>query len=117
MFDRRHIYYSNDDRSKKQSVCWYMKWLFKEHTTRRSALEEAVRQNFALRDDDEFVKQTLADAYNHLRQSKDPAVIYFLITLRYLPKGSQIKHPDAVPEVQWFGQDQTRGVVMTPAGT
>ncbi len=56
MFDRRHIYYSNDDRSKKQSVCWYMKWLFKEHTTRRSALEEAVRQNFALRDDDEFVK-------------------------------------------------------------
>ena len=117
MFNRRHIYYSTDDGSKKQSVCWYMNWLFREHTTRRSALEEAVRQDFTLRDGDEFVKQTLADACKDLRQSKDPAVIYFLTTLTYLPKGSQIKHTDAVPEVQWFGQDQTRGMVMTPADT
>ena len=115
MFDRRHIYYSSDDRRKKQSVCWYMNWLFKGHPTRRSALEEAARQNFAIRDGDEFVKQTLVDAHTDLRQSKDPAVIYFLITLTYLPKGSQIKHPDAVPGVQWFSS--TGGKVVTPADT
>ena len=115
MFERRHISYSSDDISKKQSVSWYLDWLLKEHTTRRSALEEAVRQDFALRDGDEFVKQTLEDAYADLRQSKDPAVIYFLSTLTYLPKGSQTRHPDAVPEVRWLSS--TRGQVVTPAGT
>ena len=94
-----------------------MNWLFKEHPTRRSALEVAVRQDFAIKDDDEFVSQTLRDAYTDLQQSKDPAVIYFLRTLAYLPKGSQIRNPDVVPEVEWFSQDQTRGMVVTPAGT
>ena len=115
MFEGRHISYSSDDISKKQSVCWYMNWLFKEHPTRRSALEEAVRQDFAIRDGDEFVKQTLVAAYADLRQSSDPAVIYFLITLTYLPKGSQIKHPDAVPKVRCI--NSTPKEVVTPAGT
>ncbi len=115
MFERRHISYSDEDISKKQSVCWYLDWLLKEHKTRRSALEEAVHRDFAIRDGDEFVKQTLVAAHADLRQSRDPAVIYFLNTLTYLPKGSQTRHPDAVPEVRWI--NSTPKEVVTPAGT
>ena len=115
MFDGRHIHYGTDDTSKKDSVHWYMNWLVKDHTTRCGALKEAVRRNFAIKDA-EFVNQTLRDAYSDLQQSKDPAVQYYVRTLAYLPKGSQRRNPDAVPEVEWFGQDQTRGMIVTPAG-
>ena len=115
MFDGRHIHYGTDDTSKKDSVHWYRNWLVIDHTTRWSALKEAVRRNFAIKDD-EFVSQTLRDAYSDLQQSKDPAVQYYVRTLAYLPKGSQRRNPDAVPEVEWFGQDQTRGMIVTPAG-
>ena len=91
-------------------------WLFKAHTTRCSALEEAVTQRFVVKDD-QFVVQTLRDAYEDLRQSKDPAVQYYIRTLTYLPEGSQRLNPDAVPEIEWRNHDQTSGTVVTPAGT
>ena len=56
-------------------------------------------------------------AYSDLQQSKDPAVQYYVRTLTYLPKGSQPRNPDAVPEVDWLGKDQTVGMVVTPVGT
>ena len=115
MFNRWRSGYSDEDISKQQSVCWYLDWLLKEHKTRRSALEEAVHRDFAIRDGDEFVKQILVAAHADLRQSRDPAVIYFLNTLTYLPKGSQTRHPDAVPEVRWI--NSTPKEVVTPAGT
>ncbi|MCY3801759.1 MAG: hypothetical protein OXG46_09280 [Chloroflexi bacterium] len=117
MFYRREIYWSPDDISMKQSVDWYWNWLFKEHRTRRSALEEAVDRQFIIKDNDEFVRKTLRDAYADLQQSKDPAVRYFLGTLTYLPKGSQRRIPDAIPEVEWFDDVNTRGLVVTPGGT
>ena len=117
MSSRRHIHWGADDISKERSVRWYMNWIFREHGTRRSALETAVRQNFVIKEDDEFVSQTLRDAYTDLQQSKDPAVMYFLRTLTYLPEGYIVRTPDAVPEVEWFNQDQTNGMVNTPAGT
>ena len=117
MFSRRHIHYSPDDASMKQSVAWYRNWLFKEHSTCRSALEEAVDRQFIVKDNDEFVSQTLRDAYADLQQSKDPAVRYYLGTLTYLPKGSQQRIPDAIPEVEWLDNMKTRGMVVTPAGT
>ena len=118
MFEgRQQIHYNADDTSKKQTIYWYRDWLVRDHTTRRGALKEAVRQNFVIKDDDEFVSQTLRDTYTDLQQSEDPAVQYFVRTLTYLPKGSQLPNSDAVPEVQWYNQDQTRGVVITPAGT
>ena len=116
MFDGRHISYSLDDTDTKQSVRWYKNWLFKTHTSRRTALEEAVRRNFTIKDGDQFVTQTLCNAYNELRQSKDPAVRYYIRILTYLPKGSQRRNPDAIPEVEWHQQDQS-GSVVTPAGT
>ena len=116
MFSGRHISYSSGDSSKEQSVRWYMDWLFKEHTTCCSALEESVTQGFVVTDD-QFVVQTLRGAFEDLRQSKDPAVQYYFRTLTYLPEGSQRLNPDAVPEIEWRNHDQTRGTVVTPAGT
>ena len=104
MFEERQIHYNTDDTSKKQTICWYRDWLFRDHTTRRGALKEAVCQNFVIKDDDEFVSQTLRDAYTDLHQSKDPAVQHFVRTLTYLPKGSQLPNSDAAPEVQWLNQ-------------
>ena len=117
MFNRRDINYSPDDASRKQSVARYRNWLFGEHATRRSALKEAVRRRFTIQDSDEFVSRILSDAYADLQQSNDPAVQYYLSTLAYLPKGSQQRIPDAIPEIEWFGDMKTRGVVVTPAGT
>ncbi len=117
MFDRRDTNDSPDGESMKQSVTWYWNWLFKEHATRRSALKEAVDRQFIIKDNDEFVRQTLHDAYADLQQSKDPAVRYYLRTLTYLRKGSQQRIPDAIPEVEWFDDMKTNGVVVTPAGT
>ena len=117
MFNRRDIHYSYDDAGRKQSVARYRNWLFGEHATRRSALKEAVRRRFTIQDSDEFVSRILSDAYADLQQSKDPAVRYYLRTLTYLPKGSQQRTPDAIPEVEWFDDMKTNGVVVTPAGT
>ena len=117
MFNRRDINYSPDDESMKQSVTWYWNWVFKEHSTCRSALEEAVDRKFIIKDNDEFVSRILSDAYADLQQSNDPAVQHYLSTLAYLPKGSQQRIPDAIPEIEWIGDMKTRGVVVTPAGT
>ena len=117
MFRARRIAYRSDDTSKEQSVRWYMDWLFKNHSSRCSALEEAVRRDFVVKDGDEFVSQTLRDSWQDLRQSDDPAVQYYISTLAYLPKGSQAQDPDAVPEIEWFNSMETGGMVVTPAGT
>ena len=117
MFEKRHIHYGTDDTHKKQSVHWYRQWLFEQHSSCRDALKEAVRGNFNVKDDDGFVSRTLREAYNDLRESKDPAVQYFIGKLTYLPKGSQWKNRDAIPEIEWSTQNQTSGAVTTPAGT
>ena len=117
MFSRRWSNWKAGDTKKELSIRWYKNWLLREHLTRRSALEEAVRKNFAVKDDDELIIQTLQDAYTDLRESKDPAVIYFVSTLSYLPQGSQTGNPKAMPEIEWLNQDQIRGMVTTPAGS
>ena len=111
----RHISYDANDTQKKQSVQWYKNWLFNTHTSCCTALKEAVDEGFSVTDD-EFVTQTLRDAFNELGQSRDPAVRYYIRTLTYLPKGSQRRNPDAIPEVEWHQEDQS-GSVVTPAGT
>ena len=82
-----------------------------------SAFEEAFDQEFNIKEGDNLVSQTLRDAYKDLQQSKDPAVQYYMSTLTDLPKGSQPRNPEAVPEVDWFDKSHTIGSVETPAGT
>ena len=114
MYNKRGIFFCSDDTSKEQSVRRYEDWL-KKHTTRSGALEEAAHQIFVIGDD--FANQTVRDAYDDLRQSKDPAVQYYIRTLTYLPKGSQGRNPDARP-VSKPNQDlyPTAVTVATPAG-
>lgn len=116
MFHAREMWYTSDDSPKKQSIHVYMNWLYNIHKTRRSALEEAVALEFNI-SDDEFIKNTLKAAHAELRKSNDPAVRYLIHRLSYLPKGSQQRNPNAVPEVQWFNDNETHGMVATPAGT
>ena len=117
MFQRRHLYYGSDDEDKEHSVRQYKNWLFKEHSTCCSALKEAVRLNFSIDDQDEFASRTQREAYNDLRQSKDPAVQCYIGTLTYLPKGSQWPSPGAKPRMNWYDEAHTAGQVETPAGT
>ena len=116
MVAERGLSYLDSDTRKERSVRWYMSWLQVEHTSCCGALEEAVRRKFAVTDD-ELVVRTLREAYGDLQQSNDPAVQYYVRTLSYLPKGSQRRNPDATPELQWFDEAQSRGRVVTPAGT
>ena len=117
MFGRRSLSWGSDDTRKKCSVHWYLNWLSNENSDSRSAMKEAIDQGFAIKEDDEFISQVLLDAYTDLQQSKDPAVLHFLRTLNYLPKGSQRRNPDAVPDMDWFNQSQNSGAVVTAAGT
>ena len=116
MFEGRHMMYASDDLERKESIERYLNWLFKEHRTRRSALEEAVLLEFNIADD-AFIKQTLEAAHTELKQSKDPAVRYLIHRLLYLPKDSQPRNRDAVPDVNWLNDDQTFGEILTPAST
>ena len=117
MFERRSLSWGPDDTLKKCSVYGYLNWLLNENSDCRSAMKEAVDRGFAVRGDDEFVSKILFDAFNDLQRSKDPAVLHFLRTLMYLPRGSQRRNPDAVPEMDWFSQAQNSGGVVTVAGT
>ena len=76
-----------------------------------------MQQEFRIKPDDEFIRQTLEDAYKELCKSDDPAVRYFIGTLTYLPGGSQTRNTDAVPKVEWTNHDHTKGTVVTPSGT
>ena len=117
MFSRRHLSYGSDDEDKEHSVRQYKNWLFEEHSTCRSALKEAVRLNFSIDNQDEFASRTQREAFNDLRQSKDPAVQDFLRRLTYLPKESQWPSPGAKPRMKWSNKAKTAGLVETPAGT
>lgn len=116
MYRVENLTYASHDEHKKQTIHWYLNWLFRTHNTRRSALQEAVSLEFNVAND-EFIKQTLEAAHAELKQSSDPAVRYLIHRLSYLPKGSQRRTPDAVPEVQWFNDNETHGMVVTPTGT
>ena len=117
MFGRRHLYYGSNDEGKEYKVRQYKNWLFKEHSTCCSALKEAVRLNFSINDQDKVASKTLREAYNDLRQSRDPAVQDFICRLTYLPKGSQWPSPGAKPRMKWSNKAQTAGLVETPGGT
>ena len=115
MFHARDMWYTSDDSLKKQSIHVYSNWLFNVHKTRRGALQEAVSLKFNVADD-EFTKRTLEAAHAELKQSSDPAVRYLIHRLSYLPKGSQRRNRDAIPDLNWLNDDQTFGEILTPAG-
>ena len=116
MFERRHVSYSTEDPTREQAVGWYIRWLSQDHLTCSRALRAAIQQNFSICGN-EYINQTVSDAYKELQKSKDPATRYHLHTLTYLPKGSQQKISGAVCEIEWLNEAKSYCVVRTPAGT
>lgn len=100
---------------KETIVKWYMDWLYKEHSTFREALADAVSKNFNVKDD--FINQILLNAYEALLKSDDPAVRYFVYTLNVLPP--QPRYPGKETTVEWLGpsKEHRMGLVSSPAGT
>ena len=101
---------------KEQSIRWYTNWL-NEHRSFRDALREAVGATFLKKQNDKFVTQTLRNALEMLKKSEDAAVRNFVQTLSYIPKGSQKRNPDAIPEVDWRNKSRNKGEVKTPGGS
>ena len=106
-----------DEESRRDSVTRYGNWLNRNHGAFCSALEKAVRQDFVIEYDDKFVSLNLRCAYNALKQSRDPAVRYYISTCSYLPKGSQRRNTNPSPKVEWLDKVRHRGFVNTPVGT
>ena len=106
-----------DEESRRDSVTRYGNWLNRNHGAFCSALEKAVRQDFVIEYDDKFVSLNLRCAYNELKQSRDPAVRYYISTCSYLPKGSQRRNTNPSPKVEWLDKVRHRGFVNTPVGT
>ena len=116
MFNGRDMSYTNIDTHKKRSVHAYQAWLINQKKPASSILKDAARTDFNGLND-EFITQTLRMAHQELNESKDPAVRYFALRITYLTKGSQRRNPNVVPEVQWFNDNETHGMVATSART
>ena len=108
MFSGRHISYGADDTKKKQSVQWYKNWLFNTHTssahlpskTRWTRVFQSLMTSSSLR--------LCGTRSTSSGNRKTPAVQYYIRTLTYLPKGSQRRNPDAIPEVEWHRRRSKR---------
>lgn len=115
MFEGRAISYGPDDTGKEEMVHSYMNWLYKDHATCRSALKEAVNRNLSLGKGD-VIDKIVREGHCELSQSKDPAVQYYMRTLTYIPKGSERRNPDAIPNVNWFNVEESRGELLSVGG-
>ena len=116
MGERRRLHWVEGDRERKESIEWYFNWLLNSNGNLRQSLRDAVLCNFEVRDNDQFIKETISEAWGDLQTSKDPAVQYFLYILKYLPEGSQSEDPVAIADVDWLNPGHSRGKVVTPAG-
>lgn len=114
MFNRRRELYYISRSIKESDVAWYCQWL-NGYSTCCEAMADAVNRKFDV--GNELANEVLTGAFNALSQNDDPAVQYFVRTLKtalnLLPK----QQWDVVPEVKWVGEIQFRlGIVSTPAG-
>ena len=95
---------------KHRSVEAYIEWL-KGFKGCSEAITAAFKGDVAT--DNDLISETLREAYQELRESKDPAVSYFAETLTILPKQQR----DAKPCLEWLGPEPFRpGKVSTPGG-
>ena len=117
MFDGPRLSYSSEEQHKEQSVHWYLNWAFANHASACDAFAAAMRQNFIISDQYEYINTILRDAYQDLQQSKDPAVKYYLQTLGYLLKGSEHWQLGAITELYWLNVGQTIAQIVTPGRT
>ena len=109
------LWYGDKEMEKADSVNWYLQWLG-EHSSFCDAFEDAAKCNFVIKDNDDYVNSIVFDAWQELRQSKDPAVQYFCYKQTYLQPGSQLANSDAIPEVSWINKEHTRAEINASSG-
>ncbi len=103
--------YNDTDKHRQDS---FRNYLNAQQAPFRNVLKDAVRQKFVV-GDDEFSGRLLRKAYDDLKQSKDPAIQYFVRKLEYLPRNYHRALPGFTPEMEWLNATQTSGMVLTPA--
>ncbi len=113
LYKDRQISWVEGDTETEASVRLYRDWL-RSHDSGRHAIRDIKQSAFEV--GDEFANRIVREAYDELSVSDDDAVRYFLLTLEYLPKGSQPRPADAAPVVQ-FNANETRGFFATPSGS
>ncbi len=104
-------WYNDTDKQRQDS---FRNYLNAQRVPFRNVLKDAVRQKFVV-GDDEFSGRLIRKAYDNLKQSKDPAIQYFVRKLEYLPRNYQRAIPGFTPEMEWLNATKTSGMVLTPA--
>ena len=69
-------------------------------TTPLDTLKHAYNCNFKIADD-KCVNQVISDVFGRVKESKDPAVRYYVQTLYDLPEGSVLRPSGVELEVEW----------------
>ena len=113
LFNDRSLSYISGDTESEENVHRYRRWLH-THTSARHVLKESVEVDFAVQGADEFAMQQVKEAYEELQKSEDIAVRYYLMTLNYLPKGSQPRFEGTQPILR-FNANETYAAIETPA--
>ena len=104
-----HLGYSPGS-DREDMVIAYGKWI-KSHASFRDALAEAIRSRFYI--GNQLMNQVVAQGYESLRQSQDPAVLYLTTRLDVLPRQPR----DVIPPVEWIcAKTERSGTVSTPSG-
>ena len=114
MWNRRFIYWTNEDDERKTAIESYRNWLMKESNSPREALRSKVL-TASLDFSHVYIEQVFREGWDDIQKVNDPAVRYYVNTLSYLQKDSQPQDPNAIPEVEWF-TECIFGEVNTPGG-
>lgn len=111
----------------EQSFNLLIQWL-QTQPNFRTALREAVQQNYQVKGIDELGRQNLRKAFESLNTSDtqtlypspapsaDPAVSFYIVTCRDIRHDSQLRYPDAEVRVEWKNEQRTWAWVFSPAG-
>ena len=99
----------------ERSVSLLKQWLNVQPDV-RSALRYAVQRNYSIEALDELGKRKLAEAFEKLSASADPAVRFYVATCKDLRLGLQPQFPDAEVLLKWLNKQGTAAEVSTPAG-
>ena len=92
----------------------------------RTALREAVQQNYAIEGISEVGRIRLREAFKRLSKSDnpafypspsaDPAVAFYIGTCRDLPSGYSSGYPDAETMINWTDGSKTSAQIFSPGG-
>lgn len=105
---------NSDSEERQQAVIVYRNWL-NSHPSIHSALDAAVKQIFIISEEYNSANKLLRETYKKIQEPYDPAVLYYLSTLEYLPEGFEKRQADAIVGINWHDADQSLAEIFTPS--